>query len=499
MHKMVTDPRILVSLLAISIALTMITNWLAAGCRRPSVPDHFSSSEIVAIGASVLWIMLLVFAGLVASRYVERIQNTVIGYLAYVVVAGVFSWIRAVLFHRLREQPARSAIAPENQTISSLVRIANYLLFSIIIYLFVAWILQRSAQLILLIPLGIGALLPDLDSPDSEIGCLLPWVSRWLAARFGQDQGWHSLAANALVLAVTAPLVLLIGTEAWALLSLGFLSHILLDLFTPQGVMLYWPWHRTRYSLSTKSAQDRNPSHSRKVLVALGILSSILLLAVEVGPPPPSPAPTPSYEQTLERYYSLRGSNLVYAQIDGSWQASGRRAGGTFEILNARGDSYIMLERYSGKVFTAGRNADDNLYLNRINLQVGPSSSIKAGEVHLQDQFLADALPMVYEIQQEAGLQHTYVSGDIVVAPASDSISASLQQDYAQTSLRRIQAHEPGHYSFHYLTASDLIALSELPVETANLLIIATYARPASGPTVTPLPTVSMGSARPAQ
>jgi membrane-bound metal-dependent hydrolase YbcI (DUF457 family) len=491
---MVTDPWLLTGLLALSIALTLFTDWLASGRQRPSIPCSISSSDIIAVGASLLWIMLIFFAGIVSSRYIERIDYTAIGYLSFAVTAGILSWFRAVLFRRMREQSEQSTTAPTSQRSNSFVRITNYLLFGIFSYLIGMWALQRPAEPVLLIPLCLGALIPDLDSQHSEIGRLLPQVSGRLEARFGRRQGWHSFAVNALMAAVTSPLILLVGVQAWVLVSLGFLSHILFDLLTPQGAMLFWPVRRTRYSLVGGPRHVRDLSRSYSTLVVLSLLSLVLLLLVGIGPRPAAPPPAPSYDQTLERYYSMRGKNLVYAYIEGSWQTSGRRLSGTFEILNATGDSYIMLDRYSGKVFSAGRGADDNLYLHRISLQTGPSALVKPVEVQLQDQLLADALPVMYEMQREPGLQHTYVSGDIVLAPTSDPASPSLQQDYAQTSLRRIQAHEPGHYSLHYVTAGDLIALANLPVETADLIVVATYASPPNGPTATPLPTVTTRS-----
>ena len=213
-----------------------------------------------------------------------------------------------------------------------------------------------------------------------------------------------------------------------------------------------------------------------------------MLLAVDLGQPKPPPVPALSYQQTLERYYSMRGRTLVTAYIDGSWQISGRPLSGRFEILNASDESFIMLDRYSGKIFVAGRTADDNVYLNRIILQTGLPVLVKPVEVHLEHQPLSDALNIVYEMQREPGLQHIHVSGDLLLPVLQDVASPTLQADYSQTGLRKILSHELGRHSVRYLTAADLIELADLRVETADLVIVATYARPATGPTVTPLP-----------
>jgi hypothetical protein len=184
----------------------------------------------------------------------------------------------------------------------------------------------------------------------------------------------------------------------------------------------------------------------------------------------------------------MRGRTLVTAYIDGSWQISGRPISGRFEILNASDESFIMHDRYSGKIFTAGRAADDNVYLNQVILQSGPSVLVKPVEVHLEHQPLADALDIAYEMQREPGLQHIHVTGDLLLPVLENVISSTLQADYGQTSLRKIRSHGLGHYTLHYLTAVDLIELADVEVKTADIVIVATYTRPATGPTVTPLP-----------
>jgi len=223
----------------------------------------------------------------------------------------------------------------------------------------------------------------------------------------------------------------------------------------------------------------------RWLAALLGLAGILLALVVGVGAEPPPPIVVPSYEQTLERYYAQRGRTLIFASVQGTWQSSGRRMAGTFEVLNAVGPSFILLDRYTGQVFSAGHAADDNLYLNSIGLQTGEEVRVKPAEIRLADEPLANALPVLYQMQAEPGLQHIYVSGDLVLGAGSPALRADLRQ----TSLRRIQQLESGHYNLRYLTAAELIALAGgLQVEMADLLAVGTYAVPGSGPTVTPLP-----------
>jgi inner membrane protein len=438
------------------------------------------------VTASLVWTLILFVAGILATRYIERIEHTVVGYLVLGVAAFVLSLIRAWLY---RQRTAERTVRPL-PSLAEFLHTITYLLLTLNLYLAVSWLVKRSADPVLLFPLAIGALLPGLDSTTSMPGWLLPAISQNLQARFGHRGAWHTLAAAGFVGLITAPTIFLFDIAVWYLLLLGFCTHLLLDMLSPQGLMLFWPVQHKRYYILGAPVKSIGDSTERKILVGLCVVAVALLLTIDLGPPPAPPVSVPSYEQTLDRYYRLRGQNLIFAYVQGTWQVTGRRMSGRFEILNARGTSFVMLDRYTGQVFTAGRSADDNLYLNYISLQTGAAIRVKPAEIHLEEQPLADALPVLYEMEKEPGLQYIYAFGDLTAFGdlVSNSDSEELEIDYTPNSLKRIHKQEPGHYSLDYLPAPNLIAWEALPVLRADLVIVATYITPASGPTVTPLP-----------
>lgn len=472
------DPWVLLGLLVFSLAVTLVANWLVARFRQTKAP---SVAWPGTVAASLIWIALVFVAGIIATRYIERITTAAAGYLVFGLMMFLLSLLRAWLYQRGGEG---GGMPDWDKVIHEL----TYLLFATVIYLILGILLQRPVELVFFIPLYIGALLPNLDSRGSVLGRLLPFISRRLEGRLGHRQEWHTPASAVLLALGTIPLILLLGWQAWCLVPLGFFSHLVLDMLSPQGIMLFWPITHKRYSVLGGPVKAPGGAVERLLVTGLIVVAVVLFLVVDFGPAPPPPAAAPSYEQSLDRYYSTRGRNLVFANIGGSWQATGRQLDGYFEILNASGRSFLVLDRYTGKIFTAGRSASDNFYLNRISLVPGDAARIKPVEVRLQGQRLGDALPTVYEMQREPGLQYIYVSGDVIVPIFKDVVGPGLRADYAQTGLRKIQAHDTGHYSLHYLTASELIELANLEVETADLVIVATYVSPATGPTVTPLP-----------
>lgn len=113
---------------------------------------------------------------------------------------------------------------------------------------------------------------------------------------------------------------------------------------------------------------------------------------------------------------------------------------------------------------------------------------IKPVEVNLREEKLAGALPVIYQMQREPGLQYIFASGDVVVPVSDEQAEPQLSGSRAQTRLPKIQDLGNGHFRLRYLTASELIDLGELQVAAADLVITATSTARTGGPTPTPLP-----------
>ena len=87
-----------------------------------------------------------------------------------------------------------------------------------------------------------GALLPDIDHPQSWIGLRLRFVSRPLAAAIGHRGVTHSIVA-----ALGCFVVLRwdgLSREIVDPVVVGYLSHLAADFLTPAGLRLIWPLKR---------------------------------------------------------------------------------------------------------------------------------------------------------------------------------------------------------------------------------------------------------------
>lgn len=111
----------------------------------------------------------------------------------------------------------------------------------------------------------IASLIPDIDTPRSTFGRIFPFISYPLSLG-GHRSITHSLAGTALL---TVPVLVLQGYLNMNLLIpflIGYLSHLLLDLLTPQGCPILWPL----------------PIHFKLPLVATGGVLEVVFTAVLV-------------------------------------------------------------------------------------------------------------------------------------------------------------------------------------------------------------------------
>lgn len=92
---------------------------------------------------------------------------------------------------------------------------------------------------------ALGALMPDIDHPQSFLGNKVTVLSELIYTTVGHRSLTHSLVF-AFVLAITLGLFSVsLGIGA----AVGILSHIALDMLTPAGVALLYPFRKKRIRL----------------------------------------------------------------------------------------------------------------------------------------------------------------------------------------------------------------------------------------------------------
>jgi len=121
--------------------------------------------------------------------------------------------------------------------------------------------LQSGGTLMAIAPMlvggYIGGLLPDIDHPGSKMGRALYPIAWVVNKLFGHRGATHSLIALLLtsVLFLTPSFLMdglarILYTQFAIGISVGFLSHILLDMSTKSGVPILSPFIRKSYRIA---------------------------------------------------------------------------------------------------------------------------------------------------------------------------------------------------------------------------------------------------------
>src|SRR3990172_3512038 len=139
----------------------------------------------------------------------------------------------------------------------------------------------------LLVALGLGAaaaLLPDIDSDEAEIRQmtgtarskgLAGRVVSWLTRPFGGHRALTPTMLAWLIVTVWAGLYFR-GNGFAVAVSVGYLSHLIADMLTPQGVPLLWPVYRKRVRLLPTAFAIRTGSAIETlIVVAVGVMAIV--------------------------------------------------------------------------------------------------------------------------------------------------------------------------------------------------------------------------------
>lgn len=228
---------------------------------------------------------------------------------------------------------------------------------------------DRQPQYGELAMVGVGSLLPDVDSPRSALGKALFFLSARIEKTFGHRTITHSFLGMVLVAFLALPLVPRMGAGPWVALLIGYFAHLLGDICTKQGVQFYWPmavWGvfpmKEPYRLATGSRMEG----------AVLLLSLLANLAI-------APVATAGTSRTLhylnrsaygaiEDYYELGPGRRTYVHLEGVLAGSERRITGRFPVIGGLSRASLLLELDSG-LAVVGLDGDSQVKAQRMWLE----------------------------------------------------------------------------------------------------------------------------------
>ena len=200
----------------------------------------------------------------------------------------------------------------------------------------------------------LGSVLPDIDHPTSTIGRLVPWISKPIERRFGHRSITHS-ALGTVVAAIVFLLIVSISITVMqkgvlgfipdilrltAAFTLGYVSHIVLDMLTPRGVELLWP-NPNRHVLFKDKLQVETASKGELPVAALGLVLLVLAFPLsQYGPMTAFRWMLATPEAAIQEFKST--TTRTFVEFDGIWTATKTPIHATAEVLDVHNKRLVI-------------------------------------------------------------------------------------------------------------------------------------------------------------
>ena len=255
------------------------------------------------------------------------------------------------------------------QTLINLTHVITHLLFGAICLMITYAATNQRLDPLLFVPALIGSLLPDIDTSTSFIGRLVLPLSHFLERRYGHRQEIHTLWPIALIL-LTA-LVFPAQQRYIYALALGYGAHLLLDTLNPEGIAPLLPLTDFHLTMFGGKVQRQKPSEI-VLLIILVIVTATTAFVTSFGPGELMAQLLPTTDVARETYRAWEGVYRVYADIEGTWNATHQRYSGRVEVAGLDpGGALLLRDPQTGATFTSGQHPVDKLYLSKIVLIKG--------------------------------------------------------------------------------------------------------------------------------
>ena len=230
-----------------------------------------------------------------------------------------------------------------------------------------------------------GSQLPDLDTSTSTIGQILFPISNWIENRYPHRSITHSLIATVAIAVFASPLYFYADWKTWLCLPLGHLISCFSDVFTKQGVQLFWP--HPAWCISVSNPNRRLQTGGTGEYWVLAIAAAVLIAAINLsntgGPTALVGSSLGLRSNAMETYQKNAASNHVYAVINGTFASDSSSADGKYFIVAGEGNEFIVANKQ--EVFKTGTN----IIANRLTVETGKPSSASVQSLEFDEELFA--------------------------------------------------------------------------------------------------------------
>lgn len=336
--------------------------------------------------------------------------------------------------------------------------------FSLCFYLSAGLLIGATSTPPALATAVIGGLLPDIDTPQSAIGRMLPPLSSWMERKLGHRGATHSLLALVVLGLITLP-VITITPLGWTALLIGYFSHLFLDTLNKTGVPLFYPSPTRaimRWCVAVGSTAE----------VVLFILFSLLLLLLlpinQLGLFHALHALLKDTRSAISDYRAWENQYRVYTHIKGILNTSQQPIEAQFEIVGVESSNrFVAYDSSKEVLYTIGTDKNANIYPKSIRCQKGEPIQVITRKVHLQNELLGNltqAIPQTGDSFIKGAIKTT----DTVIAPQDPDTHAPIQPGINEITLHYARAGdvEDVNISSVFVISGDCYIRTILPLSS---------------------------------
>jgi len=230
-----------------------------------------------------------------------------------------------------------------------------------------------------------GSQLPDLDTSTSTIGQILFPISNWIENRFPHRSLTHSLIATIAIALLSAPLYFYFDWKTWLCVPLGHLLSCLSDVFTKQGVQLYWPHPVWCISVSNpnRRLQTGGTGEYWVLIIAIITLLGAIKLSAMGGPTALVGNSLGLRSNATEIYQTNAAAYHVYAQVNGTFASDSSAAEGKYFIAAGEGNEFVVVNKLG--IFKTGTN----IIISRLTAEVGKPAAASVQTLEFDEEEFA--------------------------------------------------------------------------------------------------------------
>ncbi len=223
----------------------------------------------------------------------------------------------------------------------------------------------------------LGAIIPDIDHPKSFIGKLLKFISIPLERKYGHRSithsliGWLIFSFGFFLIIVVPSFVIfnlsfvIYGWRWLAAFSIAYLSHLVLDMFNPRGIQMFWP--DPGRDVIPRNPKFRPDSGSKIEVFIFLILLILMFLAFPIskygiGSSLRWLLATPG--SAIEEFKSLK--THAYLDFTGIMGETREPVAGKAEVLNVYNKRLVIL--YKDNVYTLSDELAADIFASHVRV-----------------------------------------------------------------------------------------------------------------------------------